>query len=74
MILRRFMWVIYKGKVGILTAFDNVQAVVDFVDPEGYTEFAGVKVPVMEIRQASFNQIPAPRKPDIKIAQQLGYL
>lgn len=68
---RRGMWVVWPSKavpgeveVGILLEVSvDGTATVDKVRPDGTTELAGLKIPVGDIRQATYDQIPNGRKP-----------
>lgn len=73
MLLRKGMWVLYSGKVGILVGFRGSQGEVDFVDKEGVTVAQGV-VPLAGCAQASLADIPAKRRPNLALARALGYL
>lgn len=87
MILRKGMWVNYKGKVGILVP-EGRALTVHLVDASGVTIEVVNGVPEVDadgetflrpltagdVAQAAYNDIPAPRRPAEAIAQRLGYL
>ena len=67
------LWVLTDDdRVGILTAIGPV-AGVDLVDAAGATTLA-VQVPFASLRQATLEDIPAPRRPASQAAARLGYL
>lgn len=84
MILRKGMWVSYKGKVGILIP-EGRQLTIHLVDAKGATtelvartmdEAVGKprNLEPGDFTQAAFNDIPAPRRPSPEAARGLGYL
>lgn len=72
--LRKGMWVVNQtGKVGILVEFlDFATAEVHYTDDQGETILVA-QTPVSELKQATFMDIPAPRRPSLDIARSKGY-
>ena len=69
------MWVkvVSTGKIGIyVTALDGVTAEVHLVDETGQTVTI-IQASNSDLVQATFMEIPEPRRPDIAIARPLGY-
>lgn len=76
MILRKGMWVNYRGQVGILipekAGVDTILTV-HLVDDKGATTQV-VPVEVGEFSQAAWKDIPTTRRPNEATARRLGYL
>lgn len=79
------MWVVYEGSVGIMefAAADRNEeramrdagiCCVSVVDENGVNKFILRGVRVAELRQATFDEIPAARRPSIAVGKMLGYL
>lgn len=70
---KRGMWVRHHGKTGILTdlAAGDVASVM-ITDDKGLN-VAQISVSASELRQATYEEIPAPRRPDMELARKLGY-
>ena len=71
--IRKGMWVMLAGRVGIVANLSNPDAEVHLVDSDGITETV-VIVTQSSIAQAAFDDIPAARRPTADVAQKLGYL
>jgi len=70
---KRGMWVVYKGKVGILKMIEvGDVATVTLVDALGLGE-SEIHVPADQLRQAYLDEIPEPRRPSLKVAATFGY-
>jgi len=88
MALRKGMWIVSAGKVGILNALGpraaNIakgelalaagQGEVHLVDDKGDTATILPAVPLSSLAQAAFDDIPAPRRPTEEVGRALGYL
>ena len=72
--LRKGMWVLYQGKVGILAARFHDEGEVHLVDKEGMTIAVLPLVPLSSCAQASYDDIPEARRPQPGLARALGYL
>ena len=72
-IIRRGMWALCSGRVGIINGFDDASAQFHEVDASGAT-IAEHTVPLASIAQAAFLDIPEARRPDEATALRLGYL
>jgi hypothetical protein len=73
--LRKGMWVLYEGRVGILVKFNSeLDAEVHLVNENGTTAMALPSVSLADLTQAAFNNIPEERRPDEATARRLGYL
>lgn len=74
--LRRGMWVVVKNAsqpVGVITGLSaDGTARVMLTDAKGLNRVE-VDVPVVSLRQASWTDIPAPRRPAKDIAEAYGY-
>ena len=72
---RQGVWAIYEGKVGIVAAMNDDGLSCEFhrVDDAGDTTVV-VLAPLVHLRQAYYEQIPAARRPDMVTAHRLGYL
>lgn len=71
---KRGMWVVYSGRTGILTNLEPGDiATVILVDHQGLNNFE-VHVAAKELRQAYFQEIPEPRRPEYKDAVRFGYV
>lgn len=79
------MWVVYDGRVGVLefAAADRDEeramkmagiATVSIVDRDGVNELILRGIPVGELRQATYDEIPPARRPSKILATKLGYL
>lgn len=79
------MWVMYEGRVGILefTGIDRDEeramkmagiGTVSLVDANGVNELILHGVPVADLRQAKFTEIPAARRPSKVRGAALGYV
>lgn len=72
MILRRGMWAVDGGDVGIIAdIMEDGSAEFHVVDGDGIT--VGVRQATAKVRQAKFKEIPEARRPDVKIAARFGY-
>lgn len=83
--LRRGMWVVVDGKVGVVVGFLADGTVeVHPVAPDGTTpmrynetlqrvESVCLRVPPGDVRQAQLAEIPTPRRPAPNIAARFGY-
>jgi hypothetical protein len=72
--IRRGMWVVYRGYVGILRGV-NREGIADvmLVHDDG-TDLESMSALVTNLRQADYLEIPAPRRPgDVELAARLGY-
>jgi len=70
---KRGMWVSYSGRTGILTDLEPGDvASVMLVDDAGLNALA-IHVPAAQLRQAWFEEIPAPRRPKYEDAVRFGY-
>jgi hypothetical protein len=70
---RRGMWVRYQDITGILLNVGEAKiAHVMLVNDLGLN-LHDIHVPIADLTQATFNQIPAPRRPDAELAVRLGY-
>lgn len=67
-------WAIYEGRVGVLAEVRELTAEFHVVDARGHTTMTIPGVPLRALTQATFEQIPAPRRPLEPIARKLGYL
>jgi hypothetical protein len=76
MILRKGMWVNYKGKVGILIpeARDQGGLTVHLVNKGGETVEVVRDLSPADLSQAALNDIPESRRPTEVLARRLGYL
>jgi hypothetical protein len=67
------MWVNFSGKVGILTDLSPGDiASVMLTDANGMNLLA-VTCRASELRQATYEEIPLKRRPDMDMARRLGY-
>jgi hypothetical protein len=70
---KRGMWVVYGIRTGILTKLElGDVATVMLVDDQGLNRIE-IHVPAKDLRQAWFEEIPAPRRPDYEHASRAGY-
>lgn len=70
---KRGMWVVYQQRTGILTKLEAGDvASVMLVDEVGHNAIE-VHVPAATLRQAYFEEIPAPRRPLYEDAVRFGY-
>lgn len=70
---KRGMWVVYSQRTGILTDLEPGDvATVMLVDDLGMNALE-VHVPAAQLRQAWFEEIPAPRRPKYEDAVRFGY-
>lgn len=72
---RQGMWVMYKGRVGILhkISAENENGEFHLVDEKGLTtKFEVVKLSALS--QAGYNDIPSERRPAQAFAKKLGYV
>lgn len=65
-------WVLYKGKIGIATKVGSHLALFNAVDEYGFT-YLSITVPLHDLKQAHYTDIPDVRKPTKDRAQYLGY-
>lgn len=65
-------WVLYKGKVGIATNVSEHLALFNAVGADGHT-YLSAAVPLHDLKQAHWKDIPEIRKPTKDRAQSLGY-
>ena len=71
--LRKGMWVLVDGHVGILNNFDaDGRAEVHLVDEHGDTTLVTIVDPLV-VAPAPLNLIPAPRRPSAAVARKFGY-
>lgn len=70
--LRRGMWVVFNGDIGILTECQPLTAQMMLVDERGENR---LEIPVNPwlTRQAKLSEIPAPRRFDADTARRLNY-
>lgn len=79
------MWVVYDGRVGIMefAAADRNEeramkaagiCTVSIVKDDGSNELILRGISVSELRQATFEEIPAARRPSIAVGKMLGYV
>lgn len=87
MVIRKGMWVAFKGRVGILLVSDKAMEI-HIVDQDGLTVEVIKQMPaptpknpkatrgltVADFTRAAFNDIPEPRRPSEAVAKALGYL
>ena len=87
MVIRKGMWVSFKGRVGILL-ISGAGLEIHIVDQAGLTVeiIKGMPAPtgknpkalrgltVADFTRAAYNDIPEPRRPTEAIAKALGYL
>lgn len=73
--LRKGMWVRYEGRTGILTrAFNDATGEVHIVNDQGETILIEPHVTLLALAQASYEDIPEPRRPSEDVARKGGYL
>lgn len=70
--LRRGMWAMYKGKVGIVNSFNDVAVEFHMVDEKGNTTEVVLVDPGL-VSQAPYKEIPESRRPEKLRAKQFGY-
>lgn len=70
--IRKGMWVVHEGEVGIVSAVDSVAAEVHYVNEAGATIGRQV-VGAASLRQARLEEIPEPRRPEPARGALLGY-
>ena len=74
--LRQGMWVIYNGRIGIVTDFNSSTGAVNvmLVDKDKGENLTAVVVKnVAELRQAKYLEIPKLRRPSRQRGASLGY-
>lgn len=72
-LIRNSRWVMYEGKVGIVTDMkEDGSAIFNAVDEEGVT-FLKVPVAFTDLVQATWEQMPESRRPSKEAAAELGY-
>lgn len=74
---RMGMWVVLDDRVGILVrAYSDATVEVHLVDGDGATELVHPHIPIVALRQARFEEIPAARRGHLtpEQARQGGYL
>lgn len=66
-------WVMYEGRVGIVTELEEDNALFNAVGEDGIT-YASLQVNPYLLNLATLKQIPEIRKPSEEIAVELGYV
>jgi hypothetical protein len=68
------MWVTHQGSVAILSAIHEDGAELHYTDQHGATTAINKAVPIEEVSQAAYGDIPKARRPDKTVARNFGYL
>lgn len=73
---RRGMWVAHGGRIAILAEVDPRlgDGELHYVNDQGETTETITHVPLSAISIAAYDDIPAPRRPDVDLAWRFGYL
>ncbi len=66
-------WVVYEGRIGIVTDLEENNATFKAVGEDGLT-YASLPVNPYLLKLATLAQIPNSRKPKEEVAARLGYL
>ena len=73
--LRKGMWVVHDGNVGILVrGFNDATGEVHLVRQSGHTYLVQPYVPLLALRQAKLEEIPESRRPSEELGRALGYV
>lgn len=68
------MWLTYAGRTGVLAALGtNDMATINVAAPDGTNTGESLHVVAGSTRQAYWEEIPAPRRPDLATALSFGY-
>jgi len=70
--IRNGRWVMYEGKVGVVTNMTKAAALFNAVGEDGIT-YKTTQVNPYELVLARVEQIPAIRRPTLERAYELGY-
>lgn len=70
---KRGMWVVLETQTGILTNLEPGDVATVMLVNEDGLNVVEVHVPAAALRQAHFDEIPAPRRPSEELAAAMGY-